>query len=108
MPSTEWMESEVRAILPNCVVEVTDLTGGSDHFHVRVVDASFTGMRPLQRQKIILNHFKAHIPHSIHAIDIRAMTPEQAETTGDTVFHPHGDGQGIHVKSIEKRQSKLE
>ena len=52
MPSTEWIESEVRAILPNCLVEVTDLTGGSDHFHVRVVDASFAGMRPLQRQKL--------------------------------------------------------
>ena len=108
MPSTEWIESEIRNILPNCVVEVTDLTGGSDHFHVRVVDASFEGMRPLQRQKIILNHFKSHIPHSIHAIDIRAMTPAQAEVTGDTVFHPHGGGQGVHVKSILKRQSKEE
>jgi hypothetical protein len=64
--------------------------------------------RPVLVLWIILNHFKAHIPHSIHAIDIRAMTLEQAETTGDTVFHPHGDGQGIHVKSIEKRQSKQE
>ena len=108
MPSVEWIESEVRSILPDCEVEVTDLTGGSDHFHIRVVDASFEGMRPLNRQKILLNHFKPYIPNKIHAIDIRAMTPAQAEVTGDTVFHPHGGGQGVHVKSILKRQSKEE
>ncbi len=108
VPSVEWIESEIRELLPGCDVEVTDLTGGSDHFHVKVVDVNFEGMRPLQRQKIILNHFKPHIPHSIHAIDIRAMTPEQAERTGNTVFHPHGGGQGVHVKSILKRQSKEE
>ena len=106
MPSTEWIESEVKIVLPDCKVEVTDLTGTRDHFHVRVVSPTFEGMRPLQRQKIILNHFKPHIPHSIHAIDIKAMTPAQAEVTGDSVFNPHGGGQGMHLKSILKRQNR--
>lgn len=106
MPTSTWVEEEVRKVLPNCQVEVTDLTGTQDHFHVRVIDSSFDGMRPLQRQKIILNHFKPHIPHSIHAIDIRAMTPEQASNTGDTVFHPHASGTGVHMKRIQKHQDK--
>jgi hypothetical protein len=46
-------------------------------------------MRPLQRQELILNHFKDYIPRPIHAIDLKCMTPAQAETAGDTVFHSH-------------------
>jgi len=103
MPSVEWMSDEVRKVLPDAQIEVVDLTGSMDHFHVRVICESFVGMRPLQRQKIILNHFKPHIPHAVHAIDLKCMTPEQAEKTGDTVFHPHGGGTGIHIKSLKKQ-----
>ena len=28
-----------------------------DHFHIRIIDESFADLRPLQRQKLILNHF---------------------------------------------------
>ena len=102
MPTVQWMTEEVQKVLPDASIEVVDLTGSRDHFHVRVVCSSFEGMRPLQRQKIILNHFKPYIPHEVHAIDIRCMTPEQAENTGDTVFHPHGGGTGVHIKSLRK------
>ena len=48
MPSVEWMEDEVRKAVPDAIeVTVVDLTGGSDHFHVRVVSPTFEGMRPL-------------------------------------------------------------
>ena len=30
MPTIEWMENEIRKVLPNCV-KITDLTGGGDH-----------------------------------------------------------------------------
>ena len=53
-----------------------------------------------------LNHFKPYIPRPIHAIDIKCMTPAQAETAGDTVFHPHAGGTGIHIKRIQKHQNK--
>ena len=103
MPSVEWMTDEVRKVLPEAQIDVVDLTGTQDHFHVRVICSSFEGMRPLQRQKIILNHFKPYIPHEVHAIDIRCMTPQQAESAEDTVFNPHGGGTGIHIKSLRKQ-----
>ena len=52
MPTIEWMENEIRKVLPNCVVKITDLTGGGDHFHLIVVDETFENKRPLARQKI--------------------------------------------------------
>jgi hypothetical protein len=32
------------------------------------------------------------------------MTPAQAETAGDTAFDPHGGGQGVHIRRIEKNK----
>ena len=78
MVTCDWLEEEI-AVIPDCNVEAIDLNGTQDHFHIRVISESFEGMRPLQRQKIILNHFKPYIPRPIHAIDIKCMTPAQAE-----------------------------
>ncbi len=106
MPTLQWMEEEIRKVLPDCIVKVTDLTGGGDHFHLRVVDEQFVNKRPLARQKIILNHFKQYIPSRVHALDIQALTPEQASKISENIFHPHGGGQGIHSKSIERMNKK--
>ena len=106
MPTTEWLESEIKSILPNSQVEAIDLHGTRHHFHIRIVDESFSEMRPLQRQKLILNHFREHIPSPIHAIDLKCMTPAQAQNSGDTVFDPHGGGTGIHIKRNQKHQNK--
>ena len=92
------MKEEIISILPDALVEVTDLHGTGDHFHVRVISKKFTDMRTLQRQKILLSHFKQYIPHKIHALDIQALTPEQADSSETSIFDPHSGGQGIHNK----------
>ena len=106
MVTSDWVEAEVVIVVPDAIVEVLDLNGTGDHFHVRVIAASFDGVRPLQRQKPILDHFKPHIASgAVHALDLKCMTPEQAETAGDTAFHPHGDGGGffgIHIRRTDK------
>ena len=53
MVTCEWLEEEIRGVIPDCDVEAIDLNGTQDHFHIRVISESFEGMRPLQRQKII-------------------------------------------------------
>ena len=106
MPTLQWMEEEIRKVLPDSMIKITDLTGGGDHFHLRVIDEQFIGKRPLARQKIILNHFKKYIPSKVHALDIQALTPEQASSISENIFHPHGGGQGIHSKSIERMKNK--
>ena len=58
MVTCDWLEEEIQGVLPDCDVEAIDLNGTDDHFHIRIISQSFDGMRPLQRQKIILNHFK--------------------------------------------------
>lgn len=102
MVSSEWVEAEVRKAVPEATIEVLDLHGSGDHFHVRVISESFDGVRPLQRQKTVLAVMKQHIPHPVHALDLKCMTPAQAEVAGDTAFDPHGGGQGVHIRRINK------
>ena len=94
MVASEWVQAEVLKAVPDADVEVIDLHRSGDHFHVRIISESFDGMRPLQRQKLVLAVMKQHIPHPVHALDLKCMTPAQAETSGDTAFDPHGGGQG--------------
>ena len=106
MVTTEWMRQEVLKVVPDASVEVSDLHGSGDHFHVRVVSESFEGVCPLQRQKPILSHFKTYISdNTVHALDLKCMTPKQAEQSGETEFDPHGQEQefyGVHIRRPRK------
>jgi stress-induced morphogen len=104
MVASEWVQTEILKAVPDADVEVIDLHCSGDHFHVRIISESFEGMRPLQRQKLVLAVMKQHIPHPVHALDLKCMTPAQAETSGDTAFDPHGGGQGVHIRRIEKKK----
>ncbi|MCH1540440.1 MAG: BolA family transcriptional regulator [Candidatus Poseidonia sp.] len=106
MVSSSWVEEEVLKAVPNALVEVVDLHGSGDHFHVRVISDEFDGMRPLQRQKLVLAVMKEHIPHPVHALDLKCMTPAQAEVAGDTAFDPHGGGQGVHIRRINRNKQE--
>ena len=104
MVEAAWIEAEVLKAVPEATVEVIDLHGSGDHFHVRVISETFEGVRPLQRQKQVLAVMKQHIPHPVHALDLKCMTPAQAETAGATAFDPHGGGQGIHIRRIQRNK----
>ena len=36
MVTVEWLRQEILKIVPDAMVEATDLHGSGDHFHVRV------------------------------------------------------------------------
>ena len=102
MVTVDWMTQEVMKVVPYANVEVSDLHGTGDHFHVRVISETYEGIRPLQRQKPILDHFKSYIAsNTVHALDLKCMTPKQAEDSGKTAFDPHGQEQGffgVHIR----------
>ena len=113
VPSTEWLEEEIRSILPNSDVEAIDLNGTQDHFHIRIIDESFSSMRPLQRQKLILNHFKDYIPSPIHAIDLKCMTPQQPKQQAIPFFirmlaEPESISSGFKNIRIRSEENELD
>ena len=46
MVEAAWIEAEVLKAVPEAHVEVIDLHGSGDHFHVRVISETFEGVRP--------------------------------------------------------------
>ena len=106
MVTEQWVADEVLKVVPNANVSVTDLHKSGDHFHVRIISSEYEGVRPLQRQKPLLSHFKSFIEQNlVHALDLKCMTPEQASKSGETAFDPHGgdiEFFGVHIRRENK------
>ncbi|HUR61537.1 MAG TPA: BolA/IbaG family iron-sulfur metabolism protein [Candidatus Thermoplasmatota archaeon] len=79
MVDAAFIAATVRLALPHAHVEATDLTGGGDHWRAVIVDAGFAGLRPLARQRLVLEPFKPHIAsNTVHALDLTCLTPAEA------------------------------
>jgi BolA family transcriptional regulator, general stress-responsive regulator len=51
--------------------------GGGGHFIVRVVSVRFEGVPPLDRNRMVFRLFEAEMGRDIHALAIKALTPEE-------------------------------
>ena len=107
MVTEQWVVDEVGKVVPSAIIEATDFHGTGDHFHVRVISQSYEGQRPLQRQRPILAHFKQYIvTNTVHALDLKCMTPDQETALGETKFDPHKGKEteffGIHIRREKK------
>lgn len=50
--------------------------GGGTHFDVLIVSSEFEGKSQLQRHKLVYNLLKKELEDSIHALSIKAFTPD--------------------------------
>lgn len=83
----ERVAERIRAALPDAWVEVIDMTGTDNHLEARVVSPAFRGRSPVERHRMIYAPLRDWIDDdTVHALAVRAWTPEQAEsiTEGDT------------------------
>jgi BolA protein len=51
---------------------------GGGHFDVTIVSQAFDGCRPLQRHRMIFSALESMMETEIHALRIRAETPDEA------------------------------
>jgi BolA protein len=51
--------------------------GGAGHFSLLIVSQSFSGLPRLARHQRVLREVADLLPHPIHALSIRALTPEE-------------------------------
>ena len=65
----------IEAGLPNAVVSIQ--SPDNTHFEATVVAKAFDGMRSLQRHQLIYKCLGALMGNEIHAMSIRAHTPEE-------------------------------
>ncbi|MFQ5982643.1 MAG: BolA family protein [Woeseiaceae bacterium] len=65
----------IEAGLPNAVVSVQ--SPDNTHFEATVIAEAFAGKRPLQRHQLIYECLGTLMGNEIHALSIRAHTPEE-------------------------------
>ena len=51
--------------------------GGGGHFSLLIVSQLFSGLPRLQRHQKVLREVADLVPHPIHALSIKALTPEE-------------------------------
>lgn len=78
MFSSQKIREIVEQGLEDAEVKVTDLTGTSDHFEVQVVSSAFSGKNALERHRMVYGLFGAAVGGEIHALSVKAQTPEEA------------------------------
>ena len=64
--------------LPGAEVRVSDMTGTSDHFDVRVCASAFAGKTVMEQHKMVHQALGEHLTTSIHAVNIKTMVPEES------------------------------
>lgn len=69
----------IEAQLPGCTARVS--SPDRVHYEALVVSPAFAGKRPLQRHQMIYRALGERMGGDIHALSIRALTPEE---------HAHG------------------
>jgi BolA protein len=52
--------------------------GGESHFNLRIVSAAFAGRSRLDRQRTINGLLAEELAGPVHALSIRALTPDEA------------------------------
>jgi BolA protein len=86
---SERIRAQIQTGLPDSSIDVVDESHlhvghagareGKGHFRVRVVSSKFAGLRPLQRHQLIYRLVDELMQTEIHALNIVALTPEEAD-----------------------------
>jgi stress-induced morphogen len=68
------MRSRLLEFFPGGKVEVTDLTGGEDHYEVFVQSNVFTGLSRIEQHQKVMSAFQAELKTGeVHALSIRTQ-----------------------------------
>ena len=71
------LEDLVASYLNDCVVSVTEQGG---HYTITAIGSRFEGLRPVKRQQAVYAAVAELIAAgTIHAVNIRALTPQEAQ-----------------------------
>jgi stress-induced morphogen len=70
MPSSNDLKRRIETAIPGARAEVTDLTGGGDHFRARVSAPEFGAMSRIEQHRRIYQVFGEEIGGPIHALSL--------------------------------------
>lgn len=70
----EEIEQRLHEKFPDCDALVEDLTGGMNHFEVRVASKVFQGKSRIEQQRLVMEAFAAELKTGeVHALTIKTL-----------------------------------
>jgi stress-induced morphogen len=70
MPTSDDLKQRIEAAIPGSVADVTDLTGGGDHFRATVIAPEFRGLSRIEQHRRVYGVFGAEVGGPIHALSL--------------------------------------
>ena len=71
----EDMENRLKNSLPDCEVAILDLTGGGNHFEVRISSEQINALSRIEQHRYIMKVFDEELKSGeIHALTIKALS----------------------------------
>ena len=74
MPSTDDLKQRIEAAIPGARAEVSDLTGGGDHFRATVIAPDFADLSRIEQHRRVYAVFGPEIGGPIHALSLETRT----------------------------------
>jgi stress-induced morphogen len=75
------VKASIEAGIPDAIVQISDLTGGGDHYQAVVVSAQFAGKSTIQQHRLVYGTVReAMASGAIHALALKTYTPETWQT----------------------------
>jgi stress-induced morphogen len=74
MPTTDELKTRIEAAIAGSEADVTDLTGGGDHFRAVVTAPEFEGMSPIEQHRRVYSVFGDEIGGPIHALSLQTQS----------------------------------
>jgi stress-induced morphogen len=71
VPHPEELKQRIEAAIPGARADVTDLTGGGDHFRAAVVAPEFADLSRIEQHRRVYGVFGADIGGPIHALSLQ-------------------------------------
>lgn len=70
----QQIEHRLHEKFPDCDALVEDLTGGMNHFEVRVASKAFAGKSRIEQQRLVMDAFSAELKSGeVHALTIKTL-----------------------------------
>jgi BolA protein len=89
-PTHDALLERFRQVFPKATIQIEDeshlhvghagAAGGAGHIRVRVIDARFNGLQRIARHRLVYAAVSDWMPERVHALNIIAMTLEEAGT----------------------------
>ena len=77
MISADELRQRLETTFPGAEISILDLTGGSDHFDVKVISADFAGKSLIQRHRMVYAPLEDVMGGALHALALTTKTPEE-------------------------------